>query len=92
MGSSQLMDNDNDIINKLRMDVVRLEAKLEISQVALEASRISLEKRLEHMNEFREALREQAASFVTRNELWAFITTSIFLTIALITLIQRFTK
>jgi len=39
-----------------------------------ESSRVSMEKRLEGMNEFRDTLRDQASQFVTRNTLDAQLT------------------
>jgi len=87
--TSQMMDSDNDIINKLRMDVVRLEAKLEISENALNISRESLEKRLDHMNEFRQALSDQASKFVTRHELAWVLSTAMFMTLGIGSLLQR---
>ena len=45
-----------------------LEAKLHATERALDLSRAELERRLESMNEFREQLRCQAATFLTRQE------------------------
>ena len=44
-------------------------AKLKDQERALDLARTQMEKRLEGMNEFRETLRDQAAKFVTREEL-----------------------
>lgn len=46
-----------------------LEAKLSASEDSLIIARESIEKRLEGMNEFREALRDSASRFITRNEI-----------------------
>lgn len=86
---TQLMDSDNDIVNKLRMDVVRLESKLDLSEKALVYSRELLEKRLEHMNEFRQALSDQAAKFVTRSELWSVFISVVMVTVAIVTLMMK---
>jgi hypothetical protein len=45
-----------------------IEAKLAASEKALELASHTMDKRLDGMNEFRETLREQAARFVTRDE------------------------
>jgi hypothetical protein len=46
-----------------------LEARLEATEDALHLARAELERRLAGMNEFREQLKDQAAKFVTREEL-----------------------
>jgi transcriptional regulator GlxA family with amidase domain len=46
-----------------------MEAHFAAHQMALKLANDAMEKRLEGMNEFREALREQAASFVRRTEM-----------------------
>lgn len=86
------MDSDNDIINKLRMDVVRLESKFEISEKAVEYARDALNIRLESMNHFRADLKDQQKNFVTRSELFGFLATASVIVIALITLIVRMVK
>ena len=56
------MDGTNEL-------VARLEERLKASEKALELANNNMCERLEGMNEFRELLRNQAATFVTRVEL-----------------------
>lgn len=46
-----------------------IEAKLSASENSLTIARESIDRRLEGMNEFREALRDSATKFVTRSEI-----------------------
>ena len=50
-----------------------LKIRLESIDKATEVARVSMEKRLDGMNEFRDALKDQAGKFVTRAELLAMI-------------------
>jgi len=56
------MDSNSELI-------ARLEERLKASEKALELANNNMCSRLEGMNEFREQLRNQAATFVTRIEL-----------------------
>jgi len=49
-------------------DIARENARMERERTAEQ-----LDARLEGMNEFREQMRDQAAKFVTRRELWAYL-------------------
>jgi predicted transcriptional regulator len=48
--------------------IIRLEEKLSAAEKALDVAYKSLDSRLQGMNEFRQALTDQAASFITRKE------------------------
>lgn len=54
-----------DNVNSLRELMLE---KFSALKDSMELSRQSMEKRLEGMNEFREALKDQTAKFITRNE------------------------
>jgi hypothetical protein len=49
-------------------EVLRLESA-RLTKTALDAAQISMEKRLDGMNEFRDSLKDQAAKFITREEM-----------------------
>ena len=61
-------------------DIARENARMERERTAEQ-----LDTRLEGMNEFREQMRDQAARFVTRRELWAYLAGLIVAVTALIT-------
>lgn len=95
------MASEEEIMTQLRIDVVRLEAKLEKAEIALSLSREALEKRLDYNNHTKEEIKERIATFVTRDELrlvvttnrselWTLVTTAMFLTIGIISLFQKF--
>ena len=54
--------------DKIREKVVRLEERLRASDKALEIARESMTERLKGMNEFRNQLKDQAATFISRTE------------------------
>jgi hypothetical protein len=59
--------------NNIGEKIARLEEKLIASEKALNVANESMQSRLATMNEFRDQLKDQAARFVTRDELMLLI-------------------
>lgn len=70
--------------------LARMEAGFEAQKEATDLAASTLEARLEHLNQFKQAMSEQAGRFVTRREMWAYLAGLIMTIVAVITLVLSF--
>jgi len=83
------MKDDWQMIIEMKSQVTKLEERMNRYELSVEKDKDELSKRLHLMNGFREAMKDQSSKFPTRNEVLAFITSAMFLTIAIITMTQK---
>lgn len=67
-----------------------IDEKFKALEKATDLASRNLAQRLDSLNEWRLQNKDERDRYITRAELWAFVSTSMFLTISIITLILKF--
>lgn len=80
----------NDLHFKMMSELTSLHFKLTKEKV--EEARVSMEKRLDSMNEFRDTLKDQASKFVTRTELLAAVVATSTIISIIVSIVMRLVK
>lgn len=83
MTDRQYIDNQIKWLRQL------FDSKIAANEEAKKNAFNSMEKRLDGMNEFRNTLKDQAAMFVTRRELWGAVVTVVTIVIAALALMKK---
>lgn len=86
ISSKEYIDNQIQWLEKV------MNAEIKADRDARGKALASMEKRLDGMNEFRTTLKDQAATFITRGQLWAAIITVITIGIAITALMINYFK